>query len=150
MQAWLDSPERLALIKEAEPFTEEFRARVVRTGFDQWFKIDAGAAKPSAWKMNMLVLLMLYPVVFLLGPWVQKPLLSDRGVPFWLALFIVNGATVVLLNYLVPWASRRFAWWLTPRGAVARINFIGAALVIVLYGLSLLVFAIYSNWPLAR
>jgi antibiotic biosynthesis monooxygenase (ABM) superfamily enzyme len=150
MQAWLDSPERLALIKEAEPFTEEFHARIVRTGFDQWFRVDVGAAVPSAWKMNMLVLMMLYPVVFLLGVWFQKPLLTERGVPVWLSLFIVNGATVVLLNYLVPLASRRFKWWLTPRGAVARINFIGTALVIALYGLSLFVFAVYSNWPLAR
>jgi uncharacterized protein len=150
MHAWINSPVRLTLLKEAEPFTEESHARIVRTGFDQWFKVDVGATAPPAWKLNMLVLLMLYPVVFLLGVWFQKPLLTDRGVPFWLSLFIANGASVVLLNYLVPWASRRFEWWLTPRGAVVRINFIGAALVVALYGLSLLVFAVYSNWPLAR
>jgi len=150
MQAWLDSPERLALIKEAEPFTQDFRARVVRTGFDQWFKVAGGAAPAPAWKMNMLVLLMLYPVAFLLGIWLQKPLLTDRGVPLWLSLFVANAASVVLLNYLVPWASRRFDWWLTPGGAVARVNLIGTALLLALYALSLLVFAVYSNWPLAR
>ena len=151
MQAWLNSPERLALIKEAEPFTAGFHARIVRTGFDQWFKSEAGASPPPAWKMNMLVLLMLYPVVFLLGVWFQKPLLTDRGVPFWLSLFIANTGSVILLNYLVPWASRRFDWWLAPRGAaVARINWIGTGVVIGLYTATLLIFAIYSNWPLVR
>jgi uncharacterized protein len=90
LQAWMDSPERLSLLKEAKPFIEEVRARTVRTGFDQWFKIADGRTLPPTWKMNMLVLLMLYPVVFLMDVLVQKPLLSDRGVPFWLALFASN------------------------------------------------------------
>ena len=30
--------ERLGLVKEAEPFTEEFHARIARPGFDQWFR----------------------------------------------------------------------------------------------------------------
>ncbi len=151
MQAWLESPERLALLKEAESFTEEFHARLVRTGFDQWFEFEPGAPSPPAWKMNMLVLMVLYPVVFLLGVSFQKPLLTDRGVPFWLALFISNAASVILLNYLVPWVSRRLDWWLSPRGgAVTRINLIGAGVVIAVYAISLLAFAIYANWPLAR
>ena len=43
LQAWMDSPTRLALVKEAEAFTEEFHTRIVRTGFDQWFKVADGA-----------------------------------------------------------------------------------------------------------
>jgi len=39
----------------------------VRTGFDQWFKVADGAPPPAAWKMNMLVLMNLYPVVFVFG-----------------------------------------------------------------------------------
>jgi antibiotic biosynthesis monooxygenase (ABM) superfamily enzyme len=148
LEAWMNSPVRLALLKEAEPFTEEFHARIVRTGFDQWFKVAEGAPPPVAWKMNMLVLLMLYPVVFLFGILVQKPLLTDRGVPFWLALFIGNVVSVALLNWLVPWSARRFGWWLTPQGqAVMRINFIGAGAVVGLYVVCLLAFAL---WPFAR
>jgi hypothetical protein len=92
---------------------------------------------------------MLYPVVFLMDVLVQKPLLSDRGAPFWLALFGSNASCVVLLNWLVPWASRRFGWWLTPRipGAL-RINVMGTGLVMGLYGVCLLAFALYSNWRL--
>ena len=87
------------------------------------------------WKQNMLVLLMLYPVVFLFGVLVQTPLLSQRaGLPFAVALFIGNVVSVILLNYLVPWTSNRFSWWLQPAGRNARrIDVAGAMLVIALY-----------------
>ena len=40
-----------------------FNARVVRTGFEQWFQAGpAGAPQSPAWKQNMIVLLLLYPV----------------------------------------------------------------------------------------
>jgi hypothetical protein len=143
LQAWLDSPERHKLLEEAEEFTQEFHARIVRTGFDQWFKAPDGAPPPAAWKMNMLVLLMLYPVVFLFGAWVQTPLLMGKaGLPFWLALFVGNVVGVLLLNWLVPAVSRGFGWWLAPaRGAGGRTSFAGAMLVLVLYGLWLFLFS---------
>src|SRR5258705_5057809 len=49
LQAWLDSPERHELLQEATAFTEEFHARIARTGFDQWFPAAAaGAPSPAA------------------------------------------------------------------------------------------------------
>jgi hypothetical protein len=33
--------------QSAQAFTEEFHARIVRTGFDQWFKVAAGAPTPG-------------------------------------------------------------------------------------------------------
>jgi uncharacterized protein len=81
LAAWMNSPERRALLKEAESFTEEHHARIVRTGFDQWFKVAEGAPAPAAWKMNMLVLMVLYPVVFLFGGLVQTPFMTDKGTP---------------------------------------------------------------------
>jgi uncharacterized protein len=129
--------------REAKTFTEEYHTRIVRTGFEQWFPLPAGAtAAPPAWKQNMLVLLMLYPVVFLFGAFVQTPYLSGRsGLPFAIALFIGNVVSVLLLNYLVPWVSNRFAWWLQPHGAHERRAEIGGAIVlVVLYALMVLVF----------
>ena len=69
----------------------------MRTGFDQWFPVAAaGTAPPAAWKQNMLVLLLLYPVVFLFGLLVQTPLLTGRaGLPFAVALFIGNVVSVL-------------------------------------------------------
>jgi antibiotic biosynthesis monooxygenase (ABM) superfamily enzyme len=121
LQAWLDSSERHKLLREATPFVEDYHARTVRTSFDQWFPVPVvGARPPPAWKKNMLVLLMLYPVVFLFGVFVQTPLLTGRaGMPFAVALFIGNVASVLLLNYLVSWTSNCFSWWLQPVGANA-------------------------------
>jgi antibiotic biosynthesis monooxygenase (ABM) superfamily enzyme len=143
LQAWMNSPVRLNLLKEAEPFTEEFYARIVRTGFDQWFKAPDGAPSPAAWKVNMLVLLMLYPVVFLFGTWVQTPFLMGKaGLPFWLALFIGYVVSVLLLNWLVPAVSRSFAWWLAPvRHEGGRTSLAGAALVLMLYAVWLFLFS---------
>ena len=36
------------------------------------------------------------------------------GLPFWAALFVGNVASVILLNWLVPWASQALGWWLSP------------------------------------
>jgi uncharacterized protein len=143
LDAWLKSRERLELVQEAAAFTEEYHTRIVHGGFDQWFPSAADAPQPAVWKQNMLVLLMLYPVVFLFGGLVQKPVLIDRaGLPFWLALFVGNVVSVILLNWLVPFTSRRFDWWLRPgRRIDARTNLAGFALLAALYGASLLTFS---------
>ncbi len=113
LKGWMDGPERQGLLEQAKPLTDHVHARIVRSGFSQWFP-DAHAQAP-AWKMNMVVLLLLYPVVFLFGLWVQTPILMrGMGLPFWLALFIGNVASVIILSYLVPWASMGFRWWLSP------------------------------------
>jgi len=136
LQAWLDSPERRKLIEEADAFTEEFHARIARTGFDQWFSSAAtGRAAIPAWKQNMIVVLMLYPIVFLFGTFVATPLLLNRlHLPFAISLFIGNFVSVVLLSYLVPWTSNRFTWWLQPSSRTAgRIEVGGTLLLIALY-----------------
>jgi antibiotic biosynthesis monooxygenase (ABM) superfamily enzyme len=101
-----------------------------------------GTRGPAAWKQNMLVLLMLYPVVFLFGIMVQTPILSRRlGLPFPIALFVGNVVSVLLLNFFVPWTSGRFTWWLQPAVRNRRaIEIAGAILVIGLYTAMIVVF----------
>jgi antibiotic biosynthesis monooxygenase (ABM) superfamily enzyme len=148
LRAWLASPVRQELLEAAAPFTVDYRTRIAQTGFDQWFQLGGaqGSAAPPAWKQNMLVLMMLYPVVFLFGTLVGTPLLSSRlDLPFWLALFIGNVVSVVLLNWLVPWASKRFAWWLQPTGDDRqRTDIAGAGIVIAVYAVCL---AVFSQFP---
>jgi uncharacterized protein len=143
LQTWLDSPERRQLLEEASPFLEEFHARVVRTGFEQWFPSAGGGASAPAWKQNMIVLLLLYPVVFLFGVWMQTPVLIEKAeLPFWLALFIGNVVSVWALSWLVPWVSNGFGWWLAPaRDAGRWTSVAGAALILVLYAGWLLLFS---------
>lgn len=138
LQAWLASPERAKLLEESGSFTDEYHARIVRAGFDQWFRTAAPSA--PAWKQNMVVLMLLYPVVVLFNSSVQSPLLVQHlGLPLWGALFIGNAASVVLLSLLVPRASRWLDWWLSPSDRDPKTELGGAALVVGVYILSLLV-----------
>jgi antibiotic biosynthesis monooxygenase (ABM) superfamily enzyme len=142
LKTWMESPERARLLEDAKDFTEEFHTRTVRTGFDQWFSRGAaGALPPAAWKMNMIVLLLLYPVVFLFGVWVMIPHMLPR-MPFPVALFLSNVVSIILLNYLVPWTSKGFGWWLADN-LPSRRNVAGAALLLVLYGLLVSIFWYY-------
>jgi uncharacterized protein len=144
LQAWLESPARLALLEEAAEFTEEVHARVVRTGFEQWFSGGGDrTAAPAVWKQNMVVLVLLYPIVFLFGLWVQTPLLTKAaGLPFWLTLFIGNIVSVLLLTVLVPRVSRWLDWWLNPaRDRPAKVTLAGALLVSVLYAACMFIFS---------
>jgi uncharacterized protein len=142
LNAWMTSPERLKLLEEANAFTTESHVRTVRTGFDQWFRV-AGAAHAPIWKLNMLTLLALYPVVFLFGYFVQTPLLVGRlGWPFFLALFAGNASGVVILNWVAPWVSGRFSWWTQPAGSETRQrNLLGIVAVVALYALLVLIFS---------
>jgi antibiotic biosynthesis monooxygenase (ABM) superfamily enzyme len=142
LAAWLDSPERRRLIEEAQPLTEEFHTRTVRAGFEQWFRESAGAEPLPVWKMDMLVLLMLYPIVFLFGTFVATPLLTNRlALPFAIALFIGNIVSVTLTGVLVPWVANRFGWWLYPKGAQRlRTHLLGAGIIGALYAVMVVVF----------
>ena len=94
----------------------------------------------------MIVLLMLYPVVFLLTAWLEHPLLVGRWkMPHWSALFVDNVIGVILLSLVVPWASRRFNWWLNPAEPDLKRNFAGAALLVCVYLLCLLGFWQYER-----
>ncbi|HEY4165149.1 MAG TPA: antibiotic biosynthesis monooxygenase [Reyranella sp.] len=139
LQAWLDSPERLKLVEEAAPLTEEFHARLARTGFEQWFRDDSGesAGPLPVWKMDMVVLLLLYPIVFLWGFYIGTPLLADKlHLPFAVNLFIGNIFSVALTGFLVPWtANHPLAWWLRPKNPrqALGVHLLGAAIVCAIY-----------------
>lgn len=141
LNAWLHSPARRALIDEAEPLTEEFHTRV-GTGFEQWFRDETkGSGGLSVWKMDMIVLLLLYPIVFLWGVSVGTPMLQNTfNLPWALNLFVGNIFSVALTGFMVPWVANRMSWWLTPATNVLRANLLGAGLICVIYAISIFVF----------
>ena len=106
LQAWLDSPVRKKLVEEADPLTEEFHARV-GTGFEQWFRDESKGGGPlSVWKMDMIVLLLLYPIVFLWGVFAGTPILQNQlNLPWAVNLFIGNIFSVALTGFMVPWVA---------------------------------------------
>ncbi|WP_442580361.1 antibiotic biosynthesis monooxygenase [Mesorhizobium sp. ASY16-5R] len=144
LEAWLSSPERRRLLDEAAPLTAEFHTRVAENGFEQWFR-DAtprGAPPPAAWKMNMIVLLTLYPVVFLWSLLVGTPILTGTlNLSFPIALFIGNAFSVILTSHLVPWSAKRLSWWLTPpKAGRTLVDLRGATLLVASYTIMILVF----------
>jgi antibiotic biosynthesis monooxygenase (ABM) superfamily enzyme len=151
LEAWLNSEQRKQILEEANAFSLDTHIRKVRVGFESWFKFTGTQQQspPPTWKVNMIVLLALYPIVFLFSIFVQTPLLIHRGMPFWLALFVGNAFSTILLGWVVvPLLSKVFTWWLTPLESAAptqitpqRITWAGTALILSLYALLLLIFS---------
>lgn len=140
LQAWLDSPERRELVEEAAPLTQEFHARVVHTGFEQWFREPGAPSMPlPVWKMDMIVLLLLYPIVFLWNYFVGFPFLGR--LPGAVALFIGNIVSVLLTGFLVPMVANRLGWWLQPAGGQRlAIHLLGAGMMMALYAIMVVAF----------
>jgi hypothetical protein len=138
LDAWLDSPERKALLKRASAFATDLRLTRTSHGFGFWSRNDE---PDPVFKSNLLVLLMLYPLVFLWGYFISAPLIDSHGVPFWLSLFIGNVVSTQLLGWLlVPWTFRRFRWWLR-RHRSWQVHLAGYLILAVLYAASMAVFA---------
>jgi len=141
LDAWLDSPERTALLADGERFNRDLRLVRSSYGFGFWSGAPPTAAPDPVFKSNLLVLLMLYPVVFAWGYFVADPLFAAHGVPFWLSLFIGNVVSTQLLGWwLVPWAFRRFRWWMRPRSARAQAA--GYLIIAALYAVSMAAYAV--------
>ena len=76
-------------------------------GYSQWIHASGGK-NPPAWKVNLIVLLTLYPSILLIGAvqgrWPGYPPTT---------LIIGNIASVSLTGFLlIPWASRVYGPWL--------------------------------------
>ena len=148
LSGWLNSPERAALLREGERFNAGLSVRRASHGFSFWFPAGATPQQSPSFilKSNLLVLLVLYPIVYLWGYFISAPLIDARGVPFWLSLFIGNLVSTQLLGWwVVPAAFKGFGWWLAPKPGVAR-QIAGYALVIALYGVAMAFYAALLAW----
>jgi hypothetical protein len=114
---------------------------MARTGFEQWFRDATRSAPLPVWKMDMIVLLLLYPIVFLWVVVVGTPLLANKlNMPFPIALFVGNVFSVGMTGFMVPWVANRMGWWLNPARNVVRANLLGAGLICAIYAACVLVF----------
>ena len=71
-------------------------------------------------------------------------ILKAIGVETALSIFIGNAISVAITGFLlIPWASKLLNWWLVPpESSAAKRTAIGAGLVIGLYAVSVIIFAI--------
>lgn len=148
LSSWLESSERQALLRDGERFNAGLNVKRVSYGFNFWLPEDSAAqpTKSFVLKSNLLVLLVLYPIVYLWGTFVSQPFIDAHGVPFWLSLFIGNLVSTQLLGWwVVPATFKAFDWWLASKTTWQR-QFGGYALVTVLYAAAMAGYA----WLLSR
>jgi antibiotic biosynthesis monooxygenase (ABM) superfamily enzyme len=134
LDTWLKSPERAALVKEAESLVDYAHLQRMGTSFPGWFPTDPKTGKgPPNWKAGMLVLLGLFPIVMLETRFLKLPVNPSLG------MFIGNSISVALTTYLtMPLFIKVLHWWLFPKSDASKIavNAAGAALIFLLYAIS--------------
>lgn len=134
LDTWIASEERAQLVRKGGEFGADARLTKSSYGFGFW---SQSPEPEPVFHSNLLVLLMLYPVVFLWGYFISDPLFTDHGVPFWLSLFIGNVVSTQLLGwFLVPWAFRLFRWWLRDLRRW-KTQVLGYLVLVVLYAASM-------------
>ncbi len=104
---WMDCQERRDLLNAGERGGYRYEGRSDWEGYARWLG-EAGRAAVPVWKVNLLVLVVLYPTVAVLRV-LLKPLPLDGPS----GLLLGNLCTVALTGWwLVPWISRRCRPWL--------------------------------------
>lgn len=107
---WMDSPERRRLLEQAHRAGGDFEAHTNWKGYALWLARAARGA-PPVWKINLLVLLVLYPSVLVVGR-----LLRDLPADPATTLLLANIATVSLTGWwLVPLMQRVYGGWMEHR-----------------------------------
>jgi antibiotic biosynthesis monooxygenase (ABM) superfamily enzyme len=110
LNAWLNSSERKALLKNVKDLaTEEDREA---TGLETWFDIPGTVTPPPPrWKMVIVTFVAIYPIAILFG-YVVNPRTITWPVP--LRAICLSVAAPILLTYLImPWLTRKiFKRWL--------------------------------------
>ncbi|MGQ4598679.1 antibiotic biosynthesis monooxygenase [Nocardia sp. R6R-6] len=141
---WMRSQERAAALPELRSqLTEDFTVDAHTTPFGSTVRtVDGETRMTPTWKTAMLVLLVLYPTVMTLSRFLG-PVLDRFGAQPWLAMWLSQIVSVGLMSYfLSPAVAAWFRRWLDPiDGASRRASAAGAAVVVVLYALTLLLFA---------
>lgn len=132
LRGWLESDECEQFRQESQGFLEHGDYRVTRTSFRNWLPAVERAAEPSVWKVNAIVLLVLYPVVMLTIIFLN-PRIAGLGVGP--VTFIGNVIGVAATGFwLVPWAAGRLQTWLVPPPDRARrISLVGWLLMVLGY-----------------
>ena len=137
LTGWLESPRRAALLERGQGFQRDMKIRKSSYGFGFWYRDDQSPPTPPLviFKSNLVVLLVLYPIVFVWDYFVGGPYLLQKGMPFWLALFIGNFVSTQITGWwAVPKAFQAFRHWLSPSattGETAR-GFVVLALLCLL------------------
>jgi uncharacterized protein len=114
LDAWLDSPSRRRFAAQVEPFSVARYESPRITGLETWFMLPhvETIKPPPRWKMWLVSLLALYPLVVIFQQWLA-PIFKNWPLPARAAAFPL--ILLTLMTYLVmPAATRLVAAWLYP------------------------------------
>ncbi|MEV3903274.1 antibiotic biosynthesis monooxygenase [Mycobacterium sp. NPDC050551] len=143
LAAWTSSPQRVADLPDLRSsLSRDFVPMTSTTPLGTTVRNEHGRIVMTPnWKSAMLLLLVLYPTVMTLSRYLG-PVLDRLFAPPWLALWLSQVVSVSLMQWwLMPWVSRPFRRWLDPvEGTGWRSNLAGAAAIVVLYAVTLLLF----------
>lgn len=136
LENWLKSPERAALLADAQPLIDYAHLQRLDTSFPGWFPTDPSTGKgPPNWKAAMLVLLGLFPIVMLEARFLSPHLAALNSS---LAMFFGNTISVALTTWLtMPLFIAAFRWWLFPKSEESKLraDAAGTAVIVALYAI---------------
>lgn len=127
---WLESKERRDLLQSEEDKGYQFEGNVNSEGYSRW--LSRSLTKPSPlWKINLLVLLVLYPTVMIFTLIVKRPPYIDF--PTW--MLFGNFCSVAITGWIaVPWVSRVYQQWLEDKVSKREQVIALATIIIILLG----------------
>jgi uncharacterized protein len=114
LRAWLDSAERAAWLRRAEPHVAGPLRTQVLTGLEGWFTLSAppGLGPPPPAKMALVTWAAIFPLITLVVVG-SAPLVGDW--PLVARLAVTTAVTVALMTWVVmPRVTRLLHRWLYP------------------------------------
>ena len=132
---WMVSRERSQLLKAMDGLGYSCSAETNWKGYAAWVAENQQADAPPTWKVNLLVLLCLYPTVLILNS-----LINPLGLGYSSSILVCNICSVALTGWLlVPGAQRLYNRWISgrSRGRDSQLSLLSiAALLLMSWAIS--------------
>jgi antibiotic biosynthesis monooxygenase (ABM) superfamily enzyme len=113
LQAWLESPDRRQLLREADALAEQHLRLPPLTGLETWFPLPHRATikPPPRWKMWLVSLLAIYPLVVIFQATIVPPI---KAWPLLARSAILPLTLLTLMTFVVmPVVTRVVQSWLS-------------------------------------
>lgn len=131
--AWMDSEQRRTILQQATAQGFSFQGRTNWQGYARWLNQPLAARTPI-WKMNLVVLAMIYPTVM-----VVARISRDWSLQRPIATLLANAITVAVTGWwLIPLLARLYGGWLEGRWSRPRQRLALVSILLLLAGFLLL------------
>lgn len=114
LRRWTESPERKAWLERSNALAFGENKDTILTGLERWFTLEhhPELPPPPKWKMALVTFAVVYPLAAGMSV-ALTPVLG--ALPFALRLFVVMGAEIPLITWIImPRVTRLLSRWLYP------------------------------------